>query len=311
MTNYCAMLRVFDVSTIPTLDVAVLGALQLIAEKEIPHLDFSHLERPLILGSGNAFYTARILFEDLDADFADESTYEAALSEPERYDSVVVVSASGKKHAVDMVKKAIKAGLQTYLITNSPASPAGDLLSEDAVFFFPKNREPYTYNTSTYLTPIFGLTGEDAASVTTFIEKEVTKHLLRNFDDYDTYTLLIPSRFTYARSMLRTKFDELFGPMVVGRIFTEEEVKHAKTVVSSGRELFISFGVENEHHGLVKNRVSVPLPEDVQYGAFLAISYFVVGKLQEAHPPYFAQSIERYTQTASRIFKQDIKPIVE
>ena len=210
-----------------------------------------------------------------------------------------------------MVKAAQSAGCNTYLITNNPVAPAGDLLRKENVFFFPKNREPYTYNTSTYLTPIFAKTGEAAEVVKQFIEKEVATTLLRNFDDYDAYTLIIPPRFAYARAMLRTKFDELFGPMVVGRVFTEEEIKHAKTVVRSGRELFIAFGVENEHYGLAKNRISIPLPKEINYGAFIAISYFVVGKVQAAHPPYFSQSIDTYAQEASRIFNQTINPIVE
>lgn len=311
MIDYRAMLRVFDLETLPNLDTVVMAALQLISEETIPELALTHLDQPLILGSGNAFHTARILFDDTNAFYADESNFEHELEFTDRYDGVVVVSASGKKHAVDMVAAAKATGSDVYLITNNPVSTAGDLLPNENVFFFPKNREPYTYNTSTYLTPIFGKTGEDAEMVKQFIENEVTAKLLRNFDDYDAYTLIIPSRFAYARAMLRTKFDELFGPMVVGRVFTEEEIKHAKTVVQSGRELFISFGVENEHYGLAKNRLQIPLPKEINYGAFIAISYFVIGKIQEAHPPYFSQSIETYAQDVSKIFNQTINPIVE
>lgn len=311
MINYRARLKDFQLDTLPNLDVAVLGALQLISEVDLPKLDFSHLKRPLVLGSGNAFFTARILFDGVDAFYGDESTYDAMLQMPSHYDGVVVLSASGKKHAIAMVELAQKAHLDTYLITNTKNSDAAKSLDEDHVFVFPKNREPYTYNTSTYLTPVFANTQEDASAVASFIEYEVSSKLLRNFDDYEAYALIIPSHFKYARGMLRTKFDELFGPMVVGRVFTDEEVKHAKTVVSSGRELFISFGVTNEDYGIPKNRLQIPLPKEVQYGGFLAISYYVVGKIQEAHPPYFAQSVAKYTQTASHIFNQDIKPIVE
>tara|TARA_B100000745_G_scaffold278841_1_gene210062 strand:- start:3117 stop:4052 length:936 start_codon:yes stop_codon:yes gene_type:complete len=311
MINYRARLKDFQLDTIPNLDVAALGALQLVSQEQIPKLDFSHLKRPLVLGSGNAFFTARILFDGVDAFYGDESTYGAMLQMPSHYDGVVILSASGKKHAIAMVEIAQKAHLDTYLITNTKDADAARSLDEDHVFVFQKNREPYTYNTSTYFTPVFGKTEEDASAIASFIEHEVSAHLLRNFDDYEAYALIIPSRFKYARAMLRTKFDELFGPMVVGRVFTDEEIKHAKTVVSSGRELLISFGVENEHYGIPKNRLQIPLPKAVQYGGFLAISYYVVGKIQEAHPPYFAQSVAKYTQTASRIFDQDITPIVE
>ena len=45
--------------------------------------------------------------------------------------------------------------------------------------------------------------------------------------------------------MLWTKFDELFGPMITTRVYTPEQTKHAKTVIDSDTELFISFGYEN------------------------------------------------------------------
>lgn len=311
MTDYRAMLRVFDLDTIPNLDIATLGALQLVAEEKVPKLDFSHLKRPLVIGSGNAFFTAQILFDGVDAHFGDESTYGKELNTPSRFDGVVVLSASGKKHAIAMVEEAQKAHLETYLVTSTADSDAAATLDEDHVFVFPKNREPYTYNTSTYFAPIFGKTEESATALSTYIEKDLSKKLLRNFADYEAYSFIIPSRFKYARAMLRTKFDELFGPMVVARVFTDEEVKHAKTVVESGRELFISFGVENEHYGLGRNRLQLSLPKDLQYGGFLAVSYYVVGKIQEAHPPYFARSVSKYTAVASQIFKQNIKPIVE
>lgn len=311
MINYRAMLRVFDLDTIPSLDVATLGALQMIAEEKVPALDFSHLKRPLVLGSGNAFFTAQILFAHTDAYFADESTYSAELKTASRFDGAVVLSASGSKHALAMVMEARKAHLETYLITSTVDAPAAAELEDDNVFIFPKNREPYTYNTSTYFAPIFGKTNEDVVALRSYIEDEISTKLLRNFADFEAYTLIIPARFKYARAMLRTKFDELFGPMVTGRVFTQEEIKHAKTVIESGRELMISFGVKNEFYGLAKNRMQIPLPKDVDYGGFLAISYYVVGKLQEAHPPYFAQSVEKYTEVASRIFNQEITPIVE
>lgn len=311
MIDYRATLRVFDLESIPSLSTVVMGALQLAEEERIASLDFSHLQKPLVLGSGNAFFTAQIVLQGTAAVFGDESTYKTQLLSSSEFDGVVIFSASGKKHAISMMQESQKANLDVYLVTNTKDAEAAHLLESDHVFVFPKNREPYTYNTSTYFSPVFGMTGESAKEVREYIEKEVSKHLLRNFDDYDSYSLIIPSKFKYARAMLRTKFDELFGPMVTGRVFTDEEIKHAKTVVESGNELFISFGVTNEHYGLIKNRLQIPLPKDTDYGAMLAISYFVVGKLQEAHPPYFARSVEKYTKVASRIFGQDIKPIVE
>jgi hypothetical protein len=304
-------LDTFDISSIPNLDVVVLGALELFADTELPTLDFFHFKKPLVLGSGNAYLTAQIVFAGEDAVFADESSYKVVMKAHSDVDGVVIFSASGSKHAVAMVNDLLEEGLEVHLVTNTKGSAAGELLSTEFVHIFPKNREPYTYNTSTYLSSILGKTGESAEEITDFIVKEVSPKLLRNFGDYSAYTLLIPSHFEHARAMLRTKFDELFGPALVGRVFTDEEVKHAKTVVSSGDELFISFGVENNYYGLAKNRLHIPLPENANYGAMIAVSYFVVGKIQAAYPPYFKNGIEAYVKTASEIFNQELKAIVE
>jgi hypothetical protein len=311
MGTYRNTLETFDLSSIPNLDVVVLGALELFSDTKVPTLDFSHFKKPLVLGSVNAYMTAQIVFSDTHAVFADEGSYLHTYTQTEGVDGVVIFSASGSKHAVAMVENFLQEKLEVHLVTNTPGSPAGNMLAEECVHVFPKNREPYTYNTSTYLSTILGKTGEDAEAIKEFISTVVEPKLLRNFGDYNAYTLLIPAEFGHARAMLRTKFDELFGPYINGRVFTSEEVKHAKTVVTSGDELFISFGVDNEYYGLPKNRLQVPLPPNTQYGALLAISYFVVGKIQAAHPPYFKQGIEKYTQTASKIFRQELKPIVE
>ena len=311
MGSYQETLNTFDISSIPDLDVVLLGALELFTEVELPNLDFSHFKKPLVLGSGNAYLTAQIVFAGHDAVFGDESSYISSLQAHNDIDGVVIFSASGSKHAVAMVNDLLAEGLEVHLVTNTPNALASGSLSNECVHVFPKNREPYTYNTSTYLSSILGKTGENANEITEFIMKEVSPKLLRNFGDYSAYTLLIPSRFEHARAMLRTKFDELFGPNLTGRVFTDEEVKHAKTVVTSGDELFISFGIENNYYGLVKNRLQIPLPTNVDYGAMIAVSYFVVGKIQAAYPPYFKQGIEQYVQTASEIFGQELTAIVE
>ncbi len=111
--------------------------------------------------------------------------------------------------------------------------------------------------------------------------------------------------------MALTKFDELFGPIISGRVFTPEQTKHAKTVVSSKNEFFISFGYENNSFGYEKNRLKVPLPRNADYASVISIVYYIIGKIQKAHQPLFKKNIENYTKQASRIFKQDIKPIVE
>ncbi len=303
-------LATFDLAHIPTLDTVVLGALELFSV-EVPRPLHIPFHRPLVLGSGNAFMASQIIWAGSEAVFADETNYEVLLTNASRFDGVVVMSASGAKHAVPMVAAATAAGLPTHLVTNTEGALAAAALPHDCVHVYPKNREPYTYNTSTYLGPILGHTGEDSVYIRQYIETVVAPRLLRNFEEYSAFVFIIPPAFMHLRSMLRTKFDELFGPRVIGRFFTPEEMKHAKTVIVSGDELFISIGFDNTFYGLAKNRLSIPLPEPANYGAMVAATYYVVGKIQTAHPPYFAQSIEAYATAASAFFGHTIHPIVE
>ena len=310
MGQYRDELASFTLAAIPTLDRVVLGALELFGETSVQPIDIHTLGKSLVLGSGNAFQMAKIIFGE-QAHYGDEATFRQQLAHFEHYDTVVVASASGMKHAVPMVEAGKETGLRTVLITNNADSPAAAALDASDVLVFPKNREPYTYNTSTYLGPIISANGESPADIATFITTQVQPRLLRNFEDYTAFTLIIPSRFEPVREMLRTKFDELFGPTVVGRVFTEEEIKHAKTVVRSGCELFIGFGVTNEHYGLQRNRLTIPLPEGAAHGTLIAVSYYVVGKIQAAMPPYFQENIADYCKLASEIFGQELNPIVE
>jgi DNA-binding MurR/RpiR family transcriptional regulator len=61
---------------------------------------------------------------------------------------VVVVSASGEKHAPIILNIAKDTGKQTLLISSSEKSTGRDIA--DTSIIMPKIREPYTYNTSTY-----------------------------------------------------------------------------------------------------------------------------------------------------------------
>ncbi|MCA9366188.1 hypothetical protein KC722_01265 [Candidatus Kaiserbacteria bacterium] len=301
----------FDIDSIPNLDVVVLAALELLQTTALPALNIDAYKKPLVIGSGNALQTGKILFSSTPARFADESTYHEALAQYDDIDTVVVVSASGSKHASGIAKTAKDSGKDVVLLTNNPAAPAAEFVAAEHIHVFPKNREPYTYNTSTYLSMIFAETGESPATILSYIMQSVEPQALRNFADYRSYVFILPARFEAATAMVRTKFDELFGPYVQGRVFTDEEIKHAKTVVTSGDELFIALGSENKHYGVGKNRICLELPAGAGYATVIAASYYLVGLIQKAHPPFFKDNIEAYTQTASEIFGHEIKPIVE
>ena len=63
------ILNTFTLDTIPDLDVAVLGALELFQKEKVPELDIKKYKWPLVVGSGNAEATGRIIFEDTNVAF--------------------------------------------------------------------------------------------------------------------------------------------------------------------------------------------------------------------------------------------------
>lgn len=308
------ILASFPKNAMPDLDTAVFGALELFERAPLPSLaPLYTLERPLVFGSENALATAKILFGEQDAIFGDENTYHKMLLRFGEERSAILVSASGGKHA-----RAIAHALQekkdgrTWLITTNPQAPAAEYIASGQVLLFPKNREPYTYNVSTYLGMILAHTHENTSVIRKHIEEHVLPRLEKvSLSEYAAYCFLLPASFEALVPMVRTKFDELFGPKLCARVFTLEQAKHAKTVIASEEELFISVGEENLLFGAPHRRLFLPLPTEGREGALMAIAYSAVGAISRAYPPYFKDNVQAYCAAASRIFGEMIEPIVE
>lgn len=305
------ILNTFDESSLPDLDVAVLGALELFSKSPLPSFPTISYTRPLVVGSGGAAVTGKILFEDADAAFADESTYEKALHVVSAIDGAVLVSASGGKHAIRVARFLQERGVPITLITNNSDAPAKKFVNEGDVIVFPKNREPYTYNTSTYLGMILASTREDPSSILSFITEYVVPAIPDSLSHYDAFFIMIPSQYDALGEMFSIKFDELFGPKVNGRVFTLEQAKHAKTVISSEKECFIHFGGKQDIFGDPDRRVEIPLPAVADFGAMMAIGYCVIGHIQKQHRPYFKENIAEYVKKASKMFSKEISTITE
>ena len=306
-------LQTFTLDTLPNLDTVVLGALELFQTKELPQIEFSMYDRPLVVGSGNAEATGRIIFEKMDAVFASESNYEEKLKNIPSIDGVVLFSASGGKHAPLIAKRAKELGKHVTLITDVEHSEADRYLDQkhhDQEYILFKNREPYTYNTSTYMGMILSYTQEDPSHIEAFIKEHIVDIDFSKFAEYNKYYLIVPTEFSGIIRMLQVKFIELFGRNIACTVETSEYVRHATTVVPS-KELFISFGYKNTSWGDAGARMNIPLPEDAGYGAMMAIGYYVIGKLQQSQPDYFKQNIEEYTKEISEVFGETIFPIVE
>lgn len=286
---------------IPDLHDVVLRALELHASYEVPQLRFPPARKRLVIASGNALPTGRILFSNEDALFLDEGQYGKVLERDSAIDSAVVISASGKKHAPVIVGHLLARGLTPYLVTCSPDSPAAALLPRDHVFATKSNPEPITYNTSTYLGMILAQTREDPASITRHVV-DVARPMIPDFTRYKAFYLMVGPEYDVVCPMFITKFDELFGGRLTGRCYTTEQTMHAKTVVPWEQELFIGFGYRNQDFGSA--RLNIPLPAKAGFAAMIATGYYVIGHIQAQMPPWFKEHAEEYAKIQQALFKK-------
>ncbi len=133
----------------PSLSEIVLETIDLYSSRsDLPRIDLTQFHTPLIVGSGNGYYTGRIIFRNTPAYFCLESEVEIKLENIPSITDVVVVSASGEKHAPSILEAAKRHGKKTFLISSSEVSTGRSIAGGSIIM--PKIREPYTYNTSTY-----------------------------------------------------------------------------------------------------------------------------------------------------------------
>lgn len=295
----------------PSLDVVVTGALELFVETNLPAVPT--FKKPLVIGSGGALVAGEVMYGNAAAVFANESNYKQILqSIHDIVDGVVLVSASGSKHAVEIAAYVAEhSATPLTLITNNATALAAEYVAPQRVLVLPKNREPYTNNVSTYLGMILAATGEDPSSILTHLNHISEQVAKTDLGAYQNYTFILPSETNAVSSLIRIKFEEMFEPRIHGRAYGAEDIKHAKTVVSDGSELFISLGVDNHHYGKESQRLHISLPAEAQAGTVMAVGYFIVGCIQNSHPPYFKESIAAYAKQASEVFGRQIDPIVE
>jgi hypothetical protein len=306
--SYIDRLNTFTEANLPDLDEVVLGALAYLASQTLPKLDVRVHERPLVVGSGNALQTGRILFHDTAAYFSDEAgaTHALTYSHP---GALYIISASGSKHAIELARRGIESKLPTYLVTAQEHAPAIALVGRDHAFVYPHIREPYTYNTSTYLSMLFGQGNESIVDTLSWIQEKIEPMLSLDLASYQAFLMTIPNEHEAVRAMFETKFDELFGPYILGRACTLEGMKHAKTVVTAPHQCIISFGCTSAY-GNPGARMTILLPEHCGPAGLIAIGYFVIGKIQKTHPSYFKDRIVAYAKETSEMFGQTISPIV-
>src|SRR3989338_2311292 len=273
----------------------VIQALEFLRDNPPPVVDFQRFNLPLVVGSGNAYNTGLILFGGKAALFADESNMKhlvdalSTVISQRVITDAVIISADGEKDSVWEVGLAKQKGVRTTLLTTKPQSSAAQIA--DTVISFRSIPEPYTYNVSTYMGMIMGATRENPSSI---IEHINTLTFPKQFGSYTAYSFVIPDAFAPVCPMLDIKKSELFGPHLSLRAFSEGQARHAKFVIRSEKELVISIGVENTYYGNPEHRWHISIPNDIRAAGSMAITYYIVGKIQESKPPYYKEHIEAY-----------------
>ncbi len=279
---------------LPNLDVSLFAALDFFSKNYPQPLKLEKGCMPFVVGSGNAYNTGKIIFSSRPAVFANESNFQQKLKAYNKLvktgviSKALIISASGEKDATWEVKAAKKQGLKTIIMTcNRNSSGAKEA---DVVMAYQKLAEPQTYNISTYLGMILSATGEKAKDIKQFIKN---LRLPNNYTKYSAYSFILPDAYAEVVPMLDIKKHELFGPHLSIRSFTYGDARHAKFVMPWEKELVISLG-ENKYFGNPKHRLEIKMPKKYGAGLIMALTYYLIGKIQEAKPPYYKKAVVNY-----------------
>lgn len=311
-------LESFTEKNLPSLTQVTLGALELFIKDGVSKTKIKEFKKPLVVGSGNAIATAKILYANKGVIFADENNYKEAMQIKD-VDGVLIFSASGAKHAPIIAKEAKKQKLECQLITCSKNSDAEKIVGSKNTIITSKNREPYTYNTSTYMGWILAKTQENPKKIYEYITSHIKPilststsqtHISNSLGDYSGYLLVLPNQFEGISNLFNVKFVELFGRQVARDVYTYEQLKHAVTVVPNKAELAISFGKGDfDFQG---DTLNIPLPKNCGFAAQMAIGYYVIGHIQEQKKQYFKENIASYIKRLNKkSFGKGLKIIVE
>ncbi|MBI2049518.1 hypothetical protein HYT32_01225 [Candidatus Roizmanbacteria bacterium] len=278
-----------------SLDESVLKALDFFAKNPPPTFNIDKFDLPFVVGSGNAYNTGLILLSEKGAIFADESNFKEQIAsfgkviQSKLMKQAVIISASGGKDSVWEIELAKKYKLHTSLLTTKKESDAAKIADE--VYVFKSIDEPYTYNVSTYMGMILSKTKENPSKIKDYIN---SLKFPDNFDNYISYSFVVSDKYMHICPMLDIKKSELFGPNLQLRAFSQGHARHAKFVIRSSNELVISLGVKNEYFGDPNHRWDIEFPFELDYAGVMAVTYYIVGKIQNSKPQYFKENIGNY-----------------
>lgn len=307
--KYLKAMQNITEDNLPNLKQVVLGALELFEKNKVSNLKFPNYKKPIVVGSGNAKITSRILYNKSEVIFSDENDFEQLIN-IKGIDGVVIFSASGSKHAPILAKIAKKKKIDITLITCTKNSPAQKIVGDKNTIITLKNPEPYTYNTSTYLGWILSNSKEDPKKIKDFILNEIEPKLPKNLGIYNAFLILTQNKFEFINELFTTKFIELFGRQISRDVKTFEEVKHAITVVQRKDELCIKFGSGDVYFS--SDIINFKIPKWAGPATMMAIGYYVIGEIQIQKFPFFKLEINKYIKYLNKSnFGKDLNVIVK
>lgn len=308
--NACELMSTFSADNPPTLDIAVLAALQHIGQLQkaglsSPCLNFDGAARIIGVGSGNGGNTVAILVNPADSNAADESDLADRLAIGS-YSHAIVVSASGEKDAPDVIVQLQAKGIVVELLTCDPQSTGAKLA--DKVTTFPLGREPISYNVLTYLSMVMANTFEQAEDILKYLDKISPLIKAEDFAGRAGFTFIIPARFKIIKDMLAIKFNELFEHHLGFYACTGAfATRHIVSLVQNHKAMYVNLDPDFDLSVLKLKcpHKNIPLPPDCDWGLAYAASYWLVGLIQRANEPWFAQSVVDYCAETGR------QPIVQ
>ncbi len=293
-----------------TLEQNVIKALDFFISNPPVKFNPADFQLPFVVGSGNAYNTGLILFSQTAAIFSDESNFKNLISsfkpviKKGLIKEAIIISASGEKDSVWEIELAQKNSLRTHLLTSKPKSSASQIA--DKAYIFKSIAEPYTYNVSTYMGMILSAFNESAKVIKEFIDR---LEFPVNFSKYEAYSFVLPDSFAHICPMLDIKKSELFGPNLALRAFSQGHARHAKFVIRDNRELVISLMDKNNFYGLPGCRWDILIPQNFGPAAMMAVTYYIIGRIQASKPSYYLNNIENYVKNyGPKAYGKNTKP---
>ena len=307
--TYLEKIETFNENNILSLDEVVMWSLELYEDKKLDKFDIKEFKKPLIAASWNAFTTSKIIFWWTNVLFCNETNFNQYINYD--IDWLIIMSASWEKHAVVFANIAKQKWIKTKLITCNKKSQLSNIIWKENIIVTYKNREPYTYNTSTYMWWIFAYTWEKAIDIKKFIINNIDPILEKvDFSKYDSYLLVTPNEFFWVNQLFNIKFIELFWRKIARDIFSYEQIKHSATLIPHETELCISFW--KWHFYYTWKHIHFPLPQNWDLWSLMAIWYYIIWKIQNSYPQYFKQNIWNYIKEMNKTeFWRSLKIIVE